>query len=267
MVFKVSTTIVLFAMPLLAAGVTAFVGTTSKTAIPARRGHAVPRTSFLEQQQAVLLLSVKESTFGMGCFWEPSESLLKVDGVIDTVAGYTGNPSAAASNKAPTYDNVCFGRQSWVEGVRVIYDEDKISYEELLEAFFEAQKPQMGSRQYASIIFPHDAEQDQIAKNWIQENATRARQQDGRTPQMTSIEAKTKFFQAEGYHQRYWQKQRPRFAAILGLLAIATGIMDPIVPEAYQQTVVTAANSAVLLAGLGILLERKILDVKVVELL
>ena len=196
----------------------------------------------------------------MGCFWEPSESLLKVDGVIDTVAGYTGNPSVS---KAPTYDNVCFGRK-WVEGVRVMYDDDKISYEELLEAFFVTQNPKMGSRQYASIIFPYDDEQDRIAKNWIQENVSRARP-DGWTPQMTSIEEKTKFFQAEGYHQRYWQKQRPRLGAILGLLAIATGILDPIVPEAYQQTVVTAANSAVLLAGIGILLERKI-DAKVVEL-
>jgi peptide-methionine (S)-S-oxide reductase len=242
MALKVST--IVLAMPL--AVVTAF--TTSK--ITTQQHHAVPTS----------LEAVKESTFGMGCFWEPSESLLKVDGVIDTVAGYTGNPSAS---KAPTYDNVCFG-QKWVEGVRVMYDDDKISYVELLEAFFETQNPKMGSRQYASVIFSHDAEQDQMARNWIQENVSRARQ-DGWTPQMTSVEAKTKFFQAEGYHQRYWQKQRPRLGAIIGLLAIATGILDPIVPEAYQQTVVTAANSAVLLAGVGILLERKI-DAKVVEL-
>jgi peptide-methionine (S)-S-oxide reductase len=241
MAVKVSA--IVLAMPLAVTAFATFKMTTQQ--------HAVP-TSSLE--------AVKESTFGMGCFWEPSESLLQVDGVIDTVAGYTGYPLAS---KIPTYDNVCFG-QKWVEGVRVMYDDDKISYEELLEAFFVTQNPKMGSRQYASIIFSHDAEQDQIAKNWIQENVSRVRP-DGWTPQMTSVEAKTKFFQAEGYHQRYWQKQRPRFGAVLGLLAIATGILDPIFPEAYQQTVVTAANSAVLLAAVGILLERKI-DAKVVEL-
>ena len=64
------------------------------------------------------------------CFWEPSEELLKVEGVIDTVAGYTGNPSAT---KAPTYDSVCFS-PNWVEGVRVQYDDEKISYSELLDA-------------------------------------------------------------------------------------------------------------------------------------
>jgi peptide methionine sulfoxide reductase MsrA len=76
------------------------------------------------------------------------------------------------ASKTPTHDNACFG-QKWVEGVRVIYDDDKISYEELSEAFFVTQNPKMGSRQHASIIFSHDAEQDQIAKNWIQENVSR----------------------------------------------------------------------------------------------
>jgi hypothetical protein len=55
--------------------------------------------------QRTRLAAVKEATFGMGCFWKPSEELLKVPGVIDTVAGYTGNPS---ETKAPNYDSVCF---------------------------------------------------------------------------------------------------------------------------------------------------------------
>jgi hypothetical protein len=145
-----------------------------------------------------------------------------------------------------------------------VSNDDKISYEALLEASFVTQNPKMGSQQCASIVFSHDAEQDQIAKNWIQENISRG-WPDGWTPQMTSVEAKTKSFQAEGHHQRYWQKQRPRFGAVLGLLAIASGALDPIFPEAHQQTVATAANSAVLLAAVGILLDRKI-DAKVVEL-
>ena len=69
------------------------------------------------------LQAIKEGTFGMGCFWEPAEELRKVKGVVDTVAGYTGNPTA---NKAPTYDSVCFSRD-WVEGVRVKFDDEMIT--------------------------------------------------------------------------------------------------------------------------------------------
>lgn len=205
------------------------------------------------------LSAVRESTFGMGCFWEPSEELLNVDGVIDTIAGYTGNPSAA---EAPTYDTVCFGNK-WVEGVRVKYDDDKISYNELLEAFFETQKPKMGSRQYASIIFPHDEEQKKMASEWIKKNADRQRK-DGFMPQWTAIEPQSTFFQAEGYHQRYWQKQRPRFALIIFLLAVATGAFDSVVPGAYQKSVETAANGSVLLVAVFQLLER-VLDARVEE--
>jgi peptide-methionine (S)-S-oxide reductase len=206
------------------------------------------------------LQAVRESTFGMGCFWEPSEELLKVDGVLDTMAGYTGNPRAT---KAPSYDSVCYGRE-WVESVRVVWDDEKLSYTQLLNAFFEKQKPQLGSRQYASIIFHHDIEQEKTARRWILENVNKPRQ-DGRTTQMTSIEPTSKFFLAEGYHQKFWQKQRPRFAGIIGLLAIASGIMDPITPENYQSTAATGANLAVLMALAAIVLERKI-DANVVEL-
>lgn len=196
----------------------------------------------------------------MGCFWEPAEELRKVNGVVETVAGYTGNPSA---NKAPTYDSVCFSRD-WVEGVRVKYDDETISYEQLLDAFFHCQKPKLGSRQYASIIFPHDEEQREIATKYIENKAQEARS-DGWLPEWTSIEPLTKFYQAEGYHQNYWEKQRPRLAAIIGLLAVATGILDPIVPLAFQKAVETGANAAVLAIGLYVALER-VLDAKVVEL-
>lgn len=190
------------------------------------------------------------------------ERLLKTEGVLDTVAGYTGNPSA---EKAPDYDNVCFGR-NWVEGVRVVYDDSKVSYEQLLDAFFEAQEPKLGSRQYASIIFPHDDEQKQVAKEWI-ENGIREKKvrKDGVPVEMTKVEPLSPFYQAEGYHQRYWQKQRPRFAAGIALLAVASGIVDSLVPEVYQSTLHTAANGAVLLGCAYVVLERKI-DAKVEQL-
>ena len=204
--------------------------------------------------------AVRQATFGMGCFWEPAESLLQVDGVLDTVVGYTGNPKATA---APSYDNVCFGRD-WVEGVRVTYDDDQVSYEQLLEAFVDKQKPKLGSRQYASIIFPHDSEQEKIAREWRQKNADR-QANDGFRLEWTEIEPQSAFYQAEGYHQRYWQKQRPRFALIIALLAVSTGVLDSVVPEVYQKTVETGANAGVVLVGLYQMLER-VVDSKVVEL-
>ena len=82
---------------------------------------------------------------------------------------------------------------------------------------------------------------------------------------MTSIEPTTKFYQAEGYHQRYWQKQRPRLATILVMLAVASGIFDSITPEAYQSVVASVANTLGLLVGGWILLER-LIDSKVIEL-
>mmetsp|Transcript_10931 Transcript_10931/g.23155 ORF Transcript_10931/g.23155 Transcript_10931/m.23155 type:complete len:252 (-) Transcript_10931:126-881(-) len=209
--------------------------------------------------------AIKEASFGMGCFWEPSEELLKVDGVVDTVSGYTGNKNFDndASKKVPSYENVCYGRE-WVEGVRVTYDTDKISYEKLLDAFFEIQKPQPGSRQYSSMIFPHDEEQLRLAEQW--KGTSRERDSDGFKNEWTLIEyPRTKFYAAEGYHQRYWQKQRPRFALMGVLLAIATGFGDQFYDAALESTVKTFANGATVAVGLAITAER-FLDSKVVEL-
>lgn len=195
----------------------------------------------------------------MGCFWKPAEELLKTEGVLETIAGYTGN---AEATDAPSYDNVCFGRQ-WVEGVRVYYDDEKVSYEQLLEAFFEAQEPKMGSRQYASIIFPHDEEQKKVASQWLSTpDRTRS---DGVPIGLTEMEQLTRFFQAEGYHQNYWAKQRPRFALIAGLISISSGLLDSYVPETTLSTLHTGAESITLAIALYVTLER-VIDAKVVEI-
>lgn len=204
------------------------------------------------------LCATKEATFGMGCFWKPSEELLNVNGVVDTIAGYTGKRDAT---KAPTYDSVCFSRD-WVEGVRVYYDDEKISYDQLLDAFFDAQEPQWQSRQYSSIIFPHDEQQAQTAKSWLQ---IEKRREDGISNRITTVEPLTKFFGAEGYHQRYWQKQRPRFAAIFLLLMLSTGVADKYFPVDMISNLHTAFNFATIALGLYQVVERT-LDAKVVEL-
>ena len=161
--------------------------------------------------------------------------MLKVPGVIDTVVGYTGVPNV---DKPPTYDQVCFSRNKWVEGVRVYYDDDLVSYQELLDAFFEAQEPKWQSRQYSSFIFPHDEEQQAIAEKWLALASNRIRS-DGVTTAWTTVEPVQPFFKAENYHQRYWQKTRPRIAAMIGLLLISTGILDDILPSSVVSTVHT----------------------------
>lgn len=204
--------------------------------------------------------AVKEATFGMGCFWKPSEELLKVDGVIDTVAGYTGNPSAT---EVPKYDKVCYGRQ-WVEGVRVVYDDDKVSYPQLLDAFFEAQEPKPGSRQYASIVFPHDQDQQEAAETWLRAGADKVRG-DGVPLKITQVEALSPFYKAEGYHQTYWQKFRPRAAAVVGLIALEIFNFDGYVTPDIASSIDTFADYALKAIGVFVLLER-VLDTKVEEL-
>lgn len=196
----------------------------------------------------------------MGCFWKPSEELLKVPGVVDTVVGYTGK---AEVSKPPTYESVCYSRD-WVEGVRVRYDDDEITYDQLLDAYFEAQEPQLGSRQYASIIFPHDTEQEKAAQQWLERNAGRQRS-DGFMAQWTQIEPLRFFYRAENYHQEYWQKTRPRIATMLFLLAASTSIFDNIIPQAYLSTFHSGCSAAVLFGLLYVVLERT-LDAKVVKL-
>jgi len=211
------------------------------------------------------LSAEKQATFGCGCFWKPAEEILKADGVISTVAGYTGKPDA---RKAPNYESVCASRD-WVEGVRVTYDDEKVSYEDLLNIFYTCQEPAPGSRQYGSFIFPHDEEQGKTASKWVNSEISSniEERKDGFQREWTQIEPLTKFYQAEGYHQDYWEKQRPRFAAIFVLLMAATGILDPIIPvnTIPLATFHSVCNSATIAVAVLQLLERK-LDANVVEL-
>ena len=152
----------------------------------------------------------------MGCFWEPAESLLKEQGVLATTVGYTGAPP---NKQAPTYDSVCFGRD-WVEAVRVAYDDEVVSYEQLLDYFFQYQKPKPGYRQYDSIIFANDTNEEKAASQWKSISASTKQKRDDNLPyEIVEIEPASKFYKAEEYHQRYWEKQRLRF--LIGFLLIA----------------------------------------------
>lgn len=187
---------------------------------------------------------------------------MKVEGVKDTVVGYTGGDT----DQQPDYDQVCFGRD-WVEGVRVVYDDTEISYEKLLDEFFDKQEPAVGSRQYASIIFPHDEAQSEAAQTWLNDARDNNKiRKDGVPASITAIEPLTVFWKAENYHQRYWQKFRPRIAALVGLMAVGSGILDRfILSHTLQTTIHNGANALVLAGCLYVLVER-VVDKKTVLL-
>lgn len=175
---------------------------------------------------------MREATFGMGCFWEPSESLLKKTGVLATSVGYSGAPP---NKPPPLYDAVCFGND-WVEAVRVCYDDELVSYVELLDHFHECQKPGY-KRQYASVIFVNDDDEAMAARSWRKDRggSMRSGGEASSPPSSSSIvalsssssssydnvgiEPSTAFYRAEEYHQRYWEKFRMR--ALIGILLFA----------------------------------------------
>lgn len=168
------------------------------------------------QRRLAPTLAIKEVTLGLGCFWAPSEELLKVDGVVETRCGYAG---AAFPDAKPSYDSVCGGDGN-VETVRVEYDDAKVSYDEVLDSAFASAKPVLGSRQYAPVIFARDGAEADRAKAWIRRSATR---HDGLEKAQFGVEVTDTFWDAEAYHQTYWQRWRPRAAVLMGLFALQFG--------------------------------------------
>jgi peptide-methionine (S)-S-oxide reductase len=157
------------------------------------------------------------ASFGAGCFWQPEMTFRDLDGVVDTAVGYEGGH---VDN--PTYEQVCTGTTGHAEVTQVTYDPDKLSYEDLVEAFWhmhdptqvDRQGPDVGS-QYRSVIFTASPEQEAVAK------ASKQRAQERFSePIATSIEPTTGFWRAEEYHQCYLQKRQ---GGISGMIRSALG--------------------------------------------
>jgi peptide-methionine (S)-S-oxide reductase len=233
---------------LVASGLTAL--TTDRSA--AFSSSAVPTTArapscaLSPPASLALAMAVREATFGMGCFWEPAESLLKKDGVIATAVGYAGAPPG---KPAPTYDAVCFGND-WVEAVKVAYDDEILSYSGLLDHFHECQKPKY-TRQYASVIFANDDVEAKVARAWKEERRSGGGggggggggkpSYDESSSSSSSyddvgIEPATAFYRAEEYHQRYWEKFRLRSAIGVALLAGESGVYNDFVARVAGTT-------------------------------
>jgi peptide-methionine (S)-S-oxide reductase len=169
----------------------------------------VPEKHFVNGHRIVppFPAGLKEAVFGMGCFWGAERLFWELPGVYSTAVGYAGG-----FTPNPTYEEVCTGGTGHAEVVRVIYDPQKIGYEELLKAFWESHDPTQGMRQgndlgsqYRSAIYALDAEQRQAAeasRRAFQARLTAA----GRGAITTEIREAPEFFYAEDYHQQYLAK-------------------------------------------------------------
>jgi peptide-methionine (S)-S-oxide reductase len=151
-------------------------------------------------------VAIEKATFGAGCFWGVEAKFNEVTGVIETAAGYEGG-----ALEHPTYKDVCTDRTGHAEVVQVTFDNSRLTYDALLDAFFALHNPTQVNRQgpdwgtqYRTVIFTHSDQQAAAAKSKIAElNASGIY----REPIATRVESTSTFWKAEEYHQRYLEKR------------------------------------------------------------
>ena len=164
-----------------------------------------------------------QAVFGLGCFWGAERCFWQLDGVITTAVGYAGG-----STPNPTYHEVCSGMTGHTEAVLVVFDPARISYEKLLQVFFESHDPTQGMRQgndvgtqYRSAIYTFNDSQSEAAKTFAELYET-ALKRSGYRAVTTEIAAAGEFFYAEDYHQQYLAKNPGGYCGLGG-----TGIACP----------------------------------------
>jgi len=147
----------------------------------------------------------KKATFGAGCFWGVEAAFRRVEGVTATAVGYEGGRL-----ENPTYEDVCSHTTGHAEVVEVTYDPERVSYDELLDVFWNEHDPTQLNRQgwdvgdqYRSVVFFHDDEQRDEALRSKDELEASGRY---RQPIVTLVEPAQTFYRAEDYHQRYLEK-------------------------------------------------------------
>jgi|SRR5579872_4254368 len=148
-------------------------------------------------------MSTNVATFAAGCFWGVEAAFRQIPGVLDAVVGYIGGHT-----EHPTYEAVCAKRTGHAEAVEVTFDPARVSYDQLLDAFWKLHDPTQVNRQgpdvgtqYRSAIFTHSPEQEHAAI------ASRERAQPSFSkPIATEITSAPTFWRAEEYHQRYFER-------------------------------------------------------------
>jgi len=157
-----------------------------------------------EKKETTFTGKADTATFGTGCFWCTEAIFEQLDGVISVTSGYSGG---SVSN--PSYKQVCTGETGHAECVQIVYDSSKISFDELLEVFWQVHDPTTLNRQgadvgtqYRSVIFYHNDEQKQKAEKY---KAELDKSGAFDNPIVTAIDPFTKFYKAENYHQEYFE--------------------------------------------------------------
>jgi peptide-methionine (S)-S-oxide reductase len=148
-------------------------------------------------------MTQQQATFGAGCFWGVEWVFCRVPGVTDVVSGYSGGVV-----EDPSYREVCTDTTGHAEVVEITFDPDVVTYEQLLEVFWAMHDPTQVNRQgpdrghqYRSIILTHSEEQKAAAE------ASKLAAQEGlAAPIATEIVDFVKFYPAEAYHQRYYER-------------------------------------------------------------
>lgn len=163
----------------------------------------VKTASYYMSDSTISNVKTDTATFGAGCFWCVEAVFQRLDGVLKVTSGYSGGHI-----ENPTYEEVCSKTSGHVEVARIIYDPSKVSFDELLEVFWQTHDPttpnQQGADvgpQYRSVVFYHNEEQKQKAEQYKKElNASGAWDK----PVITDIEPLKNFYAAENYHQNYY---------------------------------------------------------------
>jgi peptide-methionine (S)-S-oxide reductase len=159
--------------------------------------------------------NTEKATFGAGCFWQVEAAFRELDGVIDTAVGYEGGHV-----DHPTYEQVCTGTTGHTEVCEVTFDPARVSFEDLVEKYFEVHDPTQKNRQgpdigfqYRSVVFAHSDEQAETVRGVIERTQPRSRK-----PIVTEIEPAATFWRAEEYHQCYLEKRHAQGGLLSALL-------------------------------------------------
>lgn len=189
------------------------------TPMPVTEPHYVNSTilnaPLAEGQEAILL--------GMGCFWGAERLFWQLDGVISTSVGYSGGYTPN-----PTYDEVCTGNTGHAEVVRVVFDPQTISLDDLLCHFWERHNPTQGMRQgndlgtqYRSAIYTYSDEQLQTAQD-NKQKYQKALSKENEGVITTEIAKAGEYYFAETYHQQYLARNPEGYCGLGG-----TGVCFP----------------------------------------
>ncbi len=150
--------------------------------------------------------NLQKATFAAGCFWGVEAAFRKLNGVESTAVGYTGG-----NLDNPTYEDVCAGNTGHAEAVEVIFHPDQITYDELLDVFWDIHDPTTLNRQgpdfgkqYRSAVFYHTPEQKRAAQLTKEQRQASGMYED---VIVTEITPASTFYLAEDYHQQYLEKR------------------------------------------------------------